>query len=142
MNNLIDKINKQLYNLEKYQPEPKSINESKIKVKVIKKTEKKNAFKPKNGYRVTVHYKGILRNGKVFDDSWVKNKPFTFTVGKGEVIKGWDNVIKEIKLGEKVRVVIPQHLAYGSKGIGNIIQPYSDLIFIIHLIKINNISCN
>lgn len=140
MDSLAKKINQQLYNLEDYVADPKTT--SQLKIKVIKKTEKKKSYIPKNGDTVTVQYRGMLRNGKVFDDSWIKGKPFTFTVGQGEVIKGWDRVIKRIKLGEKVKVLIPQHLGYGSKGIGNIIKPYSDLIFIIHLIKINNISCN
>ena len=111
-----------------------------IDLKVIQKSKKPNIIYPKDGYKVTVHYKGMLRNGKIFDNSWEKGKPITFTVGKGSVIKGWDIIIKKIKLGEKVRVVIPSNLAYGAKGIGNIIKPFSDLIFIIKLLKINNIS--
>ena len=99
-------------------------------------------LKPKDGDHVTVHYSGKLTNGKEFDNSWKKKKPFSFVVGTGQVIKGWDQIIKKMHIGDKIRVKIPSSLGYGSKGIGNVIPPNSDLIFVIKLLKINNITIN
>ena len=134
---LIRKIDKQLKLLEN--------NTRKTGITILEsnknkiKNKNKMNFSPKNNDKVTVNYKGLLTNGQEFDNSWKKNKPFEFTVGKGEVIKGWDIIIKKMILGEKVKVLIPFNLGYGLKGIGNIIPPRSDLIFYIKLLKINNI---
>lgn len=111
------------------------------KPKKQKKTKRYDLskLKPKDGDQVTVNYIGKLLNGKEFDNSWKKDKPFKFIVGKKQVIKGWDRVIKRMHIGQRLRVRIPSELAYGSKGIGSIIPPNSDLIFVIKLLKINNI---
>lgn len=101
--------------------------------------QNKNKLKPVDGDTVTVNYSGKLLDGTEFDNSWKKGKPFEFVVGMGQVIKGWDRIIKRMHLGEKLRVRIPSDLAYGSKGVGNVIPPNSDLIFLIKLLKINGI---
>ena len=128
MESLLDKINN---NLDK-------MNNSNINIKIIQKSNINT--KPKNGQKVIVNYKGLLPNGKVFDSSWDKGTPFSFIVGNGDVIKGWDISIKKIKLGEKVKINIPSKLAYGSKGIPGHIPPNTNLIFIIKLLKIQDIS--
>lgn len=90
----------------------------------------------KDGNLVSVHYKGILENGKEFDSSYKHNQPFEFTVGAGEVIKGWDLGLVGMKVGEKIKLTIPGNLAYGERGAGNIIPPNATLIFEIELLEI------
>lgn len=138
-NKLLKKIKRQLYiiNNEIYKRNIRKNSSIQI-LKILKKSNHDYISKPRNGDKVTVHYIGKLLNGKEFDNSWSKNKPFSFTIGNGEVIPGWEKIIKKIKLGEKVKVLIPHNLAYGNKGVGSIIPPKSDLIFIIQLLKINN----
>jgi FKBP-type peptidyl-prolyl cis-trans isomerase len=116
----------------------KEINNSSKKKKNQTNTKHHRKLnKVSNGDTVTVHYKGTLKDGTEFDNSWSKNKPFTFKVGNNEVIKGWDIIIKKMRVGDKINIEIPYHLAYGAKSIGNIIPPYSNLFFEIKLLKIN-----
>ncbi len=90
----------------------------------------------KEGDTVTVHYVGKLQNGQEFDNSYKKGSPFTFTVGEGRVIAGWEQGLIGMQTeGERI-LVIPPGLAYGSKSIGPI-PPNSTLIFSIELLKIN-----
>lgn len=97
--------------------------------------------KPTAGQKVVVHYTGWLddagKPGKKFDSSYDRKKPFSFTVGKGEVIKGWDETLLDMKVGEKRRVTIPSELAYGSRNVGTLIPAYSTLIFDIELIEVS-----
>ena len=88
------------------------------------------------GMRAKVHYQGRLSDGKVFDDSRERGTPFTFTIGAGEVIEGWDKGILGMKVGEKRQLVIPPELGYGLRGAGNVIQPGATLTFDIELIAI------
>ena len=88
------------------------------------------------GDNITVHYTGLLADGTKFDSSLDRGVPFTFTVGEGEVIKGWDLGVLGMKEGEKRQLVIPAGLAYGSDGFGNI-PPGATLIFRVDLISIN-----
>ncbi len=90
----------------------------------------------KNGDLVSVHYKGILENGTEFDSSYKYNQPFEFTVGAGEVIKGWDLGLVGMKVGEKRKLTIPSSLGYGERGAGNVIPPNAVLIFEIELLEI------
>lgn len=92
----------------------------------------------KAGSRLTVKYVGMLHDGIVFDAS-SKHQPegFTFTLGVGQVIKGWDLGVSGMKVGGKRRLVIPSYLAYGSQRIGDIIPPNSTLTFDIELVRIN-----
>jgi peptidylprolyl isomerase len=89
--------------------------------------------KPKAGSTVQVAYKGMFLSGEVFDASEVHGRPLEFTVGKGEVIAGWDKTILDMKTGEKRLVVIPPDLAYGERGAGGIIPPNSFLVFEMEL---------
>lgn len=95
---------------------------------------------PKKGKRATVHYTGWLeedgKTGRKFDSSVDRGEPFTITVGVGQVIKGWDESLLGMKVGEKRRVVIPSSLGYGSHGVGGIIPPHATLIFEVELLKI------
>ena len=87
------------------------------------------------GSRVSVHYKGSLVDGTVFDSSYQRDEPIEFSVGIGQVIKGWDEGIMLLSKGASARFVIPSHLAYGSQGAGEAIPPNSTLIFEVELIN-------
>ena len=92
---------------------------------------------PEKNDILTTHYTGMLKaNGKKFDSSIDKGKPFRFTIWKGTVIRGWDEVLMTMSLGEKAKVVISSDWAYGEAGVGDAIPPNSDLVFIIELLKI------
>ncbi len=90
--------------------------------------------KPANGKMVTVHYKGLLLSGKVFDESYKRGEPFQFQLGMGQVIKGWDEGIALLKKGGKATLLIPSTLAYGSQGAGADIKPDEVLLFEVELI--------
>lgn len=91
---------------------------------------------PQVGNIVKVHYKGMLTNNKVFDESISKGKPFEFPLGKQNVIAGWDEGIALLHKGEKATLIIPYYLAYGDQGIGGVIGPNETLIFDVELLDI------
>lgn len=91
---------------------------------------------PKKGDKVQVHYKGYLEDGTVFDSSYERGKPFEFTVGVGQVIRGWDEGIPLFKEGGKGILLIPPELGYGSRGVGPI-PPNSTLFFEVEIVKVN-----
>lgn len=88
-----------------------------------------------NGKKVTVNYRGTLADGTEFDSSYKRNQPFTFTLGAGEVIKGWDEGIVGMKVGEKKTLVIPPEKAYGASGQGSI-PPNATLTFEVELLSV------
>lgn len=93
-----------------------------------------------NGKKVSVHYTGWLDNkgqkGKKFDSSVDRGTPFSFTLGVGQVIKGWDQGVKGMKVGGKRTLNIPASLGYGARGAGATIPPNADLIFDVELLGV------
>lgn len=91
---------------------------------------------PRQGQRVTVHYTGKLTNGKVFDSSVQKNRPFTFKLGAGEVIRGWDEGVAKMSLGEKSMLTLTPDYAYGNEDVGGgLIPANSTLVFEVELLS-------
>jgi FKBP-type peptidyl-prolyl cis-trans isomerase len=88
------------------------------------------------GKQVTVNYVGMLPNGKVFDASSLHGQTFTFNLGGGQVIKGWDQGVVGMKVGGVRRLIIPANLAYGSQGAGGVIPPNATLIFDVQLLDV------
>ena len=97
-------------------------------------TKEGTGLSPTKGSKVSVHYKGSLIDGSVFDSSYQRNEPIEFSVGIGQVIQGWDEGIMLLKKGASARFVIPSDLGYGAQGAGANIPPNSTLIFDVELI--------
>jgi FK506-binding protein 1 len=92
---------------------------------------------PKKGDTVTMHYTGTFTDGKKFDSSLDRGKPFQTKIGVGQVIKGWDEGVPQMSLGEKAVLNISWDYAYGERGYPGAIPPKADLIFEVELLKIN-----
>jgi FKBP-type peptidyl-prolyl cis-trans isomerase len=86
------------------------------------------------GMVVSVHYTGYLMDGKKFDSSHDRKEPITFVLGAGQVIKGWEEGLLAMKVGQKRKLIIPSHLAYGDRGIPGLIPPGSELVFDVELV--------
>jgi peptidylprolyl isomerase len=99
--------------------------------------KKGNGNKPTAGKTVQVNYKGSFLSGQIFDASDTRGKPLEFTVGVGQVIKGWDEMVMDMQVGEKRVAIIPPELAYGERGAGNgVIPPNSFLVFEMELVGV------
>ncbi|GAA4274437.1 peptidylprolyl isomerase [Aquimarina gracilis] len=107
--------------------------ESGLRYKII---ENGDGTKAEKGNTVSVHYKGSLTDGTVFDSSYKRNQPIDFPLGMGQVIPGWDEGIALLKVGDKARFVIPPYLGYGERGAGGVIPPNATLIFDVELVEV------
>uniref|UniRef100_A0A182RYC9 peptidylprolyl isomerase n=1 Tax=Anopheles funestus TaxID=62324 RepID=A0A182RYC9_ANOFN len=109
--------------------------DGKLKIGVKKRVEN-CTVRTKKGDLVHMHYTGTLEDGTEFDSSIPRGNPLTFTLGMGQVIKGWDQGLLGMCEGEKRKLVIPPELGYGERGAGEKIPPNSVLIFEVELVKI------
>jgi peptidylprolyl isomerase len=89
------------------------------------------------GQSVSVHYVGVAHStGEQFDASWDRGSPFSFPLGAGRVIQGWDKGVAGMKVGGRRRITIPPNLAYGKRGAGGVIGPDETLVFVVDLVGV------
>mmetsp|Transcript_37849 Transcript_37849/g.75796 ORF Transcript_37849/g.75796 Transcript_37849/m.75796 type:complete len:110 (+) Transcript_37849:22-351(+) len=92
---------------------------------------------PKQGQTLEMHYRGTLAsNGEEFDSSFKRNKPFQFKIGVGQVIRGWDEGVMKMSVGEKAKLIMTADYGYGAQGAGGVIPPNADLIFEVQLLRV------
>ncbi|HOS88185.1 MAG TPA: FKBP-type peptidyl-prolyl cis-trans isomerase [Candidatus Pacearchaeota archaeon] len=110
-------------------------NQSKMKIEILKQG---SGVEVKSGDILTVNYTGTFIDGTKFDSSFNPGRePFIFKLGAGQVIKGWDEGLVGMKIGEQRRLTIPPEMGYGSAGVPGAIPPNATLIFVVDLLKIN-----
>lgn len=99
-------------------------------------TKRGDGAQIKAGDNVIVNYTGLLTNGTKFDSSLDRNEPFSFPVGAGKVIKGWDEGLQKLRVGDHATLIIPAAIGYGARGAGGVIPPGATLIFIIEVVGV------
>jgi peptidylprolyl isomerase len=91
-----------------------------------------------SGATVTVHYVGVaFRSGEEFDASWNRGQPFSFRLGRGHAIQGWDQGVQGMRVGGRRRLTIPSAMAYGARGAGGVIAPHEPLVFVVDLLAVD-----
>ena len=106
---------------------------------IIENIETGKGSEAKEYNKITVNYTGKLEDGSIFDSSLKEGRdPFTFTLGVGSVIKGWDLGVKGMKVGGKRKLTIPPELGYGDQGAGTVIPPGATLVFEIELLSVED----
>ncbi len=91
-----------------------------------------------NGSKVSVHYVGVaFSTGDEFDASWNRGRPFEFKLGKGQVIRGWDEGVAGMRVGGRRKLTIPSAMAYGASGAGGVIKPHEPLVFVVDLLAVD-----
>jgi FKBP-type peptidyl-prolyl cis-trans isomerase FkpA len=118
-------------NMDNSTPAPSAANELRIEDEIVGSGEV-----ALSGKKVTVNYSGTLTNGTKFDSSYDRHQPFTFNLGKGEVIKGWDEGVAGMKVGGKRKLTIPSDMGYGAAGAPPVIPGNATLIFEVELLKV------
>ena len=103
-------------------------------------TKRGTGAQVKAGDQVEVNYTGLLTNGTKFDSSLDRGEPIAFPVGAGRVIKGWDEGLQKLRVGDHATLIIPASIAYGSRGAGGVIPPDATLIFIIEVVGIKTVT--
>jgi len=109
--------------------------EDEVQIEVLHKPEECTELS-KKGQMLTMHYKGTFEDGKQFDSSHDRNQPFTFQIGVGQVVKGWDQGLLDMCVGEKRKLIVPPSLGYGDSGAGDVIPAGATLVFETELLKI------
>ncbi|MBN4081853.1 FKBP-type peptidyl-prolyl cis-trans isomerase [bacterium AH-315-C07] len=99
-------------------------------------TEKGDGVQAQPDQIVQVHYTGMFLNGKIFDSSLDRGKPHEFVLGKGQVIKGWDEGVGLLSVGDKATLIIPAHLAYGERGVPGVIPSNTPMVFEVELVAV------
>lgn len=112
-------------------------DDSDLKIIVTKDVD--CSYRSQKGDTISVHYTGSLEDGTIFDSSLGRHQPITFKLGVGQVIKGWDEGLMEMCIGEKRKLIIPSALAYGKRGAGGVIPPDATLVFETELVDIDNV---
>merc|ERR1712024_360949 len=110
-----------------------------LQVEVTKEGACREGEKAKAGDKVTVHYGGFLQDGKKFDSSFDRAQPFTFTIGVGQVIPGWDQALIGVCKGGERHLVVPPALAYGERGAGDVIPPGATLLFDVVIVDVEKV---
>jgi peptidylprolyl isomerase len=99
-------------------------------------THRGTGRRPQTGETVVVHYTGMLTDGTKFDSSHDRNDPFAFSLGQGTVIKGWDEGVAQLSIGDHAILIIPPELGYGARGAGGVIPANATLVFAVNLVDI------